>query len=1249
MKFKRFLSALTTLVLGCSLCPVALGAPAPAATQIQGLQTENSITPFLGMETAPRFSWHMVSDIVGQKQTAYQVLVSVDAACETGDLWDSGKIENDASLYIAYEGTVLAPRTRYFWRVIVWDKDGNEVESDVTWFETTLRQEDFEAKFIAAAAQDASEGSLPMFRTVFETLPNQAIASARLYATALGVYDAWLNGAQVAPGEMMSPGWTDYTQLLMYQTYDVTEQLKPGANALGAATGSGWYAGHIGSNPERYGQYPAFFAQLEITYEDGTMQRIATDDSWLVTCNGPYELADNERGETYDAGKELPGWATAQYDGDGWKAAQIVTAENAGETLRSIDHKTPHPVNPDDVKLVAHVGPRVKLGTEPGYDIRETELVYTLDDPDNPGGKRYILDCGQNIAGVAKIIVRGGEAGTQIRLRHAEMLYDGQEKPEGEPYLEALRSATATDYYTKKGSGDETYQPRFTFHGFRYIEVSGYPGELDPADVTAIFAGSELTQTGRIETSDADLNQLFQNVIWGQRDNFLSIPTDCPQRDERLGWTGDIAAFCDTAVYNNDVREFLRKFLTDMVQSQRADGGVSDVSPNGANELAYGNAAWADAAWVLPWSIYCAYGDETFLRDYYNMMQGQVFYYTSFAASNTRNATSGNPDGPDFNYESPQQPEITDLGTKRDDNKYIVPDCAYGDWVAPQGTPKNVISTAYFAKAAQITSEAAKILGKTEDAKYYAALSDRVKKSFQRVFWDKDTGLIEGNSQTTYLLALEFDLLPDEAARKQAGEHLVQQIAGADYHLSTGFIGAGFLLPVLSDMGYDDLAYRLLLTDSYPSWVYSIRNGATTTWERWDAYTKDGGFGDAGMNSFNHFAFGSVMEWVYGYGAGIRWDAAAPGGKHLTLRPTTGGGVNMMKTALDSVYGTIQSDWSVADNRLSYAITVPANTTATVLLPAEAEDGILANGKPTAEYAQETDGIRYIGYDAETKRAEFAVLSGSFTFESAANMTYKVRIYNETKGVVAFADISIDGEEAQTMRLPADIPMKSGQSLSFTVKPANTMDFAFESLREEDTSLPGDTIELNDIKDNRIFHASFAQTAQQKSLLEGLENPMRSAWNMYKDSSYWTKEALTDGILAAQDGLFGYSSKHHRSATPFFLVRPRLTFDLGEKTAFNQVKIYPRTDVLAADGTSGNFPASFVIEVSNGGVFWKKLVVEKNYDAPVLSPAIFDLGAQNYRYIRLRVLKLGAPVRDESDVHRLQLVEFGVYNIDAEK
>ena len=1247
MKSKRLLSALTALVLGLPLCFIGLAAPAQSATQIQGLLTENSVTPYLDPGIAPRFSWQMSSDVTGQKQTAYQVLVSADAACETGDFWDSGKIESDASLYIDYGGAALAPRTRYYWRVIVWDKDGVEIESPVTWFETALRQEEFDARFIAAKAQDAEGASLPMFRKAFSTLPGKEIAGARLYAAALGVYDAWLNGEPIAPSEMLNPGWTDYTQTVMYQTYDVTEQIKDGTNALGATTGSGWYAGHIAGNEKRYGKYPAFLAQLEIAYTDGTLQKICTDSTWQVNCKGPYELADNEWGETYDARKEMPGWATAQYSGADWKAAQVVTGANAAEALCESGYKHAHPVNPDKAQLVAHVGPRVKLGTQPGYDIRETKLVYTLDDPDNPGGKRYILDCGQNIAGVARITVRGGGDGTKIRLRYAEMLYDGQQQPEGELYLEALRSAKATDYYTKKGSEPETYQPRFTFHGFRYIEVSGYPGELNPADVTAIFAGSEMTQTGYIETSDADLNQLYQNAMWGQKDNFLSIPTDCPQRDERLGWTGDIAAFCDTAVYNRDVREFLRKYLTDMVQSQRADGGVSDVSPNGANELAYGNAAWADAALILPWSLYRAYGDMSFLEDYYTMMQGQVFYDTMFAASNTRNATSGNPDGPDFNFESPQQPEITNLGTKRDDYKYIKPDCSYGDWVAPQGTPKNVVSTAYFANSAHILSEAARVLGKTEDAAYYSALSDRVKKSFQRVFWDEETGIIEGNSQTAYLMALEFDLLPDEAARKKAGERLAQLIAGADYHLTTGFIGAGFLLPVLSDMGYDELAYRLLLTDSYPSWLYSIRNGATTTWERWDAYTKEGGFGGAGMNSFNHFAFGSVMEWVYRYGAGIQWDEAAPGGKHIVLRPTPGGGVNGMKSALDSVYGTIQSDWTIENNQLSYKITIPANTTATVLLPAKTENGLLANGKPAEEFVQEKDGIRYIGYNADTERAEFAVLSGSFTFASETDMSYKVRIYNESNGVVAFADVSIDGGEAQTLRLPADIPVKSGQSVSFTVKPINTIDFAFESLREDDDApLPEAAAELKDITESHIFYASFTQISQHKSLLVGLENAVRSAWNKYKDP-YWTTESLTDGALADLGSPHGYSSRHHRSATPIFFVRPRLTFDLGKKTAFNQVKLYPRTDTLAADGKAGNFPSAFAIEVSNGGIFWKKILVEKNYETPAYTPAVFDLGVQNYRYIRLRVIDLGTPVWDEPDVHRLQLVEFGVYNTEA--
>ena len=1249
MKCKRFLSALLALTLVFSLCTIGFGEPGEPDATLQKLQTNNSDTPYLAANTVPQFSWQMRSDTVGQKQTAYRVLVSTKADAAAGELWDSGKTKSDASLNIAYAGAALAPRTRYYWRVTVWDKDGKAVESEVTWFETALRQEDFEARLIAAPSADAANGgSLPMFRKSFETLPGKKIESARLYATALGLYDAFLNGEQVAPGEMMNPGWTDYTQTLMYQTYDITGLLNEGANALGAATGSGWYAGHISGNVNRYGKHPAFLAQLEIAYTDGSLQKVCTDGSWQVSCKGPYELADNEHGETYNAGKEMLGWVTAQYDGADWSAAQVVTGDTAAALLHGSDFTPPHPVNPDAVKLTAHVGSRVKLGTEQGYDVRKTKLVYTLDDPDNPGGKRYILDCGQNIAGIAKITVRGGQAGTKIRLRFAEMLHDGKEQPEGEPYLAALRSAKATDYYTKRGSDAETYQPRFTFHGFRYIEVSGYPGELNPADVTAIFLGSELTQTGKIESSDADLNQLFQNVMWGQRDNFLSIPTDCPQRDERLGWTGDIAAFCDTAVYNRDVREFLRKYLTDLVQSQRADGAISDVAPNGANTLGYGAAAWADAAVIVPWSLYQAYGDESFLRDYYTLMQGHVFFYTNFAASGIKNDADGHSDNlPAFDKNAPLQPEITDLGTDADNFKYIAPGCAYGDWLAPQNTPNNVVATAYFAHAASLLSESARVLGKTQDATYYKALSDRVKKSFQRVFWDAETGRIAGNSQTAYLLAIEYDLLPDTAARVKAGENLALQIANADYHLTTGFVGAGFLLPSLSDLGYDDLAYRLLLTDTYPSWIYSIRNGATTTWERWNSYTKDAGFGDAGMNSFNHFAFGSVMEWVYRYAAGIQWDAEAPGGKHSILRPTPGGGVKKMNTSLDSVYGNLQSNWTVESDRFRYEITVPANTAATVLLPAKTEDGILANGKAAADYATQKDGIRYVGWHADTQRAEFAVVSGSFSFECNTDMTYRVRIGNESKNVIGLAEVSVDGEK-QTLRLPADIPVKSGQDVTFTIQAANTVDFSFDGLRENNEPLPGAQGRVKDIRENHSFLAAFRQDSPE-NLLQKIKEPVIASRDVYGESSYWNTAYLTDGILVGQDGKNGFTSEQHRGETPFIFKRPKLVFDLGGKTAFNQIRLYPRTDTLTEDGKTANFPTRFIIEGSNNRILWKNLVSEKGYEAPCLAPAVFDFDAQSCRYVRIRVLKLGTPVRDEAEAgaYRFQLTEFAVVNTES--
>jgi alpha-L-rhamnosidase len=845
--------------------------------------------------------------------------------------------------------------------------------------------------------------SLPMMRKGFDTPADKTVKSARLYATAFGLYDAFVNGAAVAPDEMFNPGWTDYRTVLMYQTYDVTHLIQPGKNALAAQLGDGWFAGHVGyshtgnggDNANKYGQYPAFLGQLEITYTDGAVQTIATDGSWKVNGNGPYLATDNHDGETYDARREIPGWSTAAFDDAGWPNVGVVNSANAADLLgkttsRSYSGFAGAVVDVDNVRLISQIGPRIRMGQALsaeeeallGKEIRDVTVIDTFADG------RVILDCGQNVAGVITITIRGGQAGDQIRLRYAEMVNDGvNNQPVNELYTAALRSAKATDYYTKKGSGIEVYTPRFTWHGFRYIEVQGYPGTLDPDDITVYFVGSEISLTGTVESSSADLNQFYSNVMWSQKGNFFSIPSDCPQRDERLGWM-DVHAFSLTAAYNRNVEEFFNKFVHDMMSRQRPDGGMWDYLPDEGHDHYFGNAGWADAATIVPWNIYVMYGDKKILEEAYSMMQGHLYYHMMAASSATGSDYAWNQGATyaAFDKANPPQPPITDLGTTADDRKYILGGCAYGDWVPVVSTPNEIFATAYYARSADIVANAAAVLGKTEDAAYYRALADRIKLSFQRRFYDASTGIISsgargGDTQTCYALAIAFDLLPAGESPKLSAR-LGQLVESAGY-MTTGMQGSRVLLPALSEAGHSELAYYLLIgVDTYPSWLYSIRQGATTIWERWNSYTKESGFGPVGMNSFNHFAFGAGLEWVYRCAAGIEADESAPGFKHAILQPMPNNRLTFLNTSFDSAYGRIVSDWTYdgPTGAFDYTAKVPGNTAATVYVPAADAADITVNG--AGVNGALPAGVTYLGHDAQAKQAVFAVGSGTYRFTS---------------------------------------------------------------------------------------------------------------------------------------------------------------------------------------------------------------------------------------------------------------------------
>ncbi|MDG4860378.1 alpha-L-rhamnosidase [Streptomyces sp. T-3] len=700
---------------------------------------------------------------------------------------------------------------------------------------------------VAAGSSPAAQ-----LRHEFRLPPGKTVTRARLYATALGLYDAHLNGGRVGE-DRLAPGWTDYDQRVQYQTYDVTKQLKSGANALGVTLATGWYAGNIAwFGPHQYGERPAFLGQLEVTYTDGSIERVLSGTGWRA-ATGPVTSADLMSGEEYDARLETAGWTRAGFDDSRWAAVE--------------------PVDGVQAALIAEVDGPVRLAR----DIAAKKVT-------EPKPGVFVFDLGQNMVGAVRLRV-AGEAGTTVRLRHAEVL-----NPDGTLYTANLRTARATDTYTLKGSGTETFEPRFTFHGFRYVEVTGHPGRPSPDAVTGRVIHTSAPFTMDFKTNVPMLNQLHSNITWGQRGNFLSIPTDTPARDERLGWTGDINVFAPTAAYTMESARFLTKWLDDLHDAQTADGAFPDVAPYIG--VGKGVAGWGDAGVTVPWALYQAYGDVRVLERSWASMVKWLEYLTAHSTG------------------------------------FLRPAEGYGDWLNVQDeTPKDVIGTACFAHSAALVAQTAEALGK--DPAPYRKLFTDVRDAF-RAAYVAGGGRVKGDTQTAYVLALSMDLLAEDG-RGPAADRLVELIGSKDWHLSTGFLGTPRLLPVLTATGHTDVAYRLLMQRSFPSWGYQIDRGATTMWERWDSIKPDGSFQDAGMNSFNHYAYGSVGEWMYAHIAGIA--PAAPGFRKILVRPRPGGGVNEAHGRFDSVYGRITTDWTSGPDGFRLALTVPANTTAEVWIP----------------------------------------------------------------------------------------------------------------------------------------------------------------------------------------------------------------------------------------------------------------------------------------------------------------------------
>lgn len=969
--------------------------------RIEKTSAEYASNP-IGLDIAqPRLSWILGSDERNQVQTAYEIKVaSTTAALATPDIWDSGKINSSQSNLVSYGGPPLSSRTRYYWTVRVWDsQDRPSAWSKPAWWEMGLLSEhDWHAQWIAhdhpapppppyltgvLIPEELKAGEtqgqsftattpiksvaliIPTFQTkdssvtlslykngpgghllarqhfegvrdgewvtlnlrqplmpgkyyieesevagrigwysskkiyydfgdaylngkpvsgvrkirldslTFETQENlspeirrnfttqKEIKSARLYATALGLYKATINGKLVG-NDLFSPGWTDYNKRIQYQTYDVTELVRRGKNAIAVTLAPGWYAGNVGAfGPGQFGVAPALLMQLEITYSDGNTEQVVTNSDWK-SHTGPLRQADLIAGETYDARKETTGWDLPDFDDSGWKRVRLKKGITA--------------------KLTAQVDPPIRTQQE----LRPVSVSKT-----KTGS--YIYDLGQNMVGAVRLRV-SGRPGQTIVVRHAEVL-----NHDGSLYTDNLRTAKATDTYILKGKGVESFEPVFTFHGFRYVEVIG-------ADAQPEVVGKVMYTDAPISLSFSTnvpmLNQLQSNIVWGQRGNFLSVPMDTPTRDERLGWTGDIAAFADTAAYNMDIATFLGKWLIDLRETQSPDGEFAAVAPL-ADTMAVGKAGpgWGDAGVIVPWALYEQYGDRRLLEENFNAMTRWVSFLS-------KNSTG-----------------------------YLRAKEGYGDWLnVNDDTPKDLIATAFFAYSTAIVAKAASALGK--DSAQYVTLFRQIRDAFVRSFL-LPNGRLAGDSQTGYVLALSMDLLPP-ASRKVAVDRLVELIRERNWHLSTGFLGTPRILEVLSENGHTDVAYRLLLQTSFPSWGYQIGKGATTPWERWDAIRPDDTFQDANMNSFNHYAFGAAGKWMYQNVAGIR--PAEPGFQKIIIKPRLGSTVLSVDSQYESAYGTIESRWKLQDGYFTLNVNIPVNTTAQIWVPIQLARKIDSDG-----------------------------------------------------------------------------------------------------------------------------------------------------------------------------------------------------------------------------------------------------------------------------------------------------------------
>ena len=847
--------------------------------QVVDLKVDNLTSPLGIASPFPRFSWRIKSDEKNFYQQAYRIRVWENDL----PFWDSGIVESPECVNVSGIPR-LNGLCRYRWSVSVRSKDiWSEPAEDR--FETGMLNKIWHGLWIAGIHNGDVKQPVNYLRQEFSL--DKPVLRARLYSTALGVYDCSLNGSPVGD-ECFAPGWTDYFFRVQHQTYDVTGLLRKGTNVIGIRLGEGWYCGTIArrrnSGKPSYGEVPVFRGELHVTFTDGTTKIVGSDKSWRCSIGGPVRCSDIYDGEIYDARYEMPGWDTPAFSAGGWSFCL-----NKNRRI-SIEGRTAPPV-----RRTQELAP---------VAVRDIDPLLWKREPCVPDPRRLtIVDFGQNLVGRIRLKLRLG-SGESISIRHGEML-----REDGSLFLDNLRSARAA--ITLIGNGKAfSYEPLFTFFGFRYLQITNFPEDGDPASIRAEVIHTDMERTGFFRCSDELVNQLYANQLWSNRGNYLDVPTDCPQRDERLGWLADAWIFADTASTNFDVAGFFEKYLADVNLSRSGYGEYPQYAPFFAvnhldaewfgTDYYKGHSAWADAAIICPWILWVKYRDARPMQQHYENMKQWILFQ------------------------------------KANSDRLIRCSCVWRDWLNHDDpTSEELISTAFFAYGTALMAKIADLLGKKEDAEEFRALFEEIREAYRRRFFDSD-GLLMEKSQTAALLTLHFDLAP-EGNRSRILAQLIRNLKARNFRLSTGFLGTPFLLPVLADAGQSALAEKLLLQKAFPSWLYPVLQGATTIWERWDGYTKEKGILPQPMNSFNHYAYGAVAAFLYEYVGGIRADESSPGFRKFIIEPLPCREITGAETEFHSPCGTIRTRWQRKEEVILFELDVPPNTTARVRLPGQPE------------------------------------------------------------------------------------------------------------------------------------------------------------------------------------------------------------------------------------------------------------------------------------------------------------------------